>query len=311
LSQYRFLHRKNINLAKWDALISSSTDFPYPYSWFLDIVTENSWSALVLRDYEAVFPIAWKSYLGIRYVYQPFFCQQLGLFSTESHPQFEIACLRFLQRKFLLSEVNLHYKSVAENSKQLSIRQNFVLPLNSGYEKLESDYSKNTLRNLAKSKLHHLQIKKFEDVSKFVKMYADNSGVNTKGYKVKHNSILENLIKESINRGCGEVMAVFSDFSPTPVAACFMLFSGNRIINIAPVTPRESRDTGGMAFLIDNYIRRFSQSDKVLDFEGSSVENIARFYKSFGAKPQPFWQYKHTVWDVLKQPFVLSSGHYK
>jgi len=311
LSQYRFLNRKHINPKKWDACINASTDFPYPLFWYLDVVTQRNWSALVLRDYEAVFPITWKNSFGIRHVHQPFFCQQLGLFSPESHPQFEITCLKFLQRKYLFSEVNLHYKSIAENSNQLSLRQNFVLPLNSGYEKLQSEYSKNTSRNLVKSNLHHLQIKKFDDVSKFVKMYAENSGAITKGYREKHNSILENLINESIVKGCGEVMAAFSDASNPPVAACFMLFSGNRIINIAPVTPRESRESGGMTFLLDDYIKRFAQTEKILDFEGSSVENIARFYKGFGAKPQPFWQYKHTVWDVLKQPFLFSANHYK
>ena len=311
MSQYRFLHSKHINPEKWDACISASTDFPYPLFWYLDAVTQQSWSALVLRDYEAVFPITWKNTFGVRHVYQPFFCQQLGLFSPESHPQFEISCLRFLQRKYFFSEINLHYKSFAENSKQISIRQNFVLPLNADYENLQAQYSKNTSRNLSKSLAHNLHLQKFEDVSKFVKMYAETSGNNTKGYKDKHNGILEKLIREATERGYGEVVAAFSNSSDYPVAACFMLIIGNRIINIAPVTASDARDTGGMTFLLDSYIKRFAQSDKVLDFEGSSVENIARFYKGFGAKPQPFWQYKHTVWDVLKQPFLFSSSHYK
>ncbi len=311
MSQYRFLHRKHINPEKWNACVSASADFPYPLFWYLDVVTQGSWSALVLRDYEAVFPIAWKNTFGIRHVYQPFFCQQLGLFSPVPHPQFEIACLKFLQRKFLFSEINLHYKSIAENSSQLSVRQNFILPLNADYETLQNEYSKNTIRNLSKALSHNLRIEKFDDAGRFVKMYAENSGANTKGYRSKHNAILENLIREATARGFGEVVAAFTNKSDNPVAACFMLFSGNRIINIAPVTSSSARDVNGMTFLLDDYIRRFAQSGKVLDFEGSSVENIARFYKGFGAKPQPFWQYRHTVWDVLKQPFLFSSNHYK
>jgi len=311
VSQYRFLHRKHINPKKWDACISASTDFPYPLFWYLDVVTEGSWSALVLRDYEAVFPIAWKSNFGVRHVYQPFFCQQLGLFSPEPHPQFEIACLKFLQRKFLFSEINLHYKSFAENSNQLSVKQNFVLPLNAAYEKLQSDYAKNTSRNLTKALSHHIHAEQFDDVDAFVNLYAENSGANTKGYKSKHSTILKNLIVEAKERGVGEVVAAFDGKSKNPVAACFMLFSGDRIINIAPVTSAHAREANGMTFLLNEYINRYAQTGKVLDFEGSSVENIARFYKGFGAKPQPFWRYKHTVGDVLKQPFLFSSNHYK
>ncbi len=311
MSQYRFLHRKHINPAKWDACVNASTELPYALYWFLDIVTEKQWSALVLRDYEAVFPVIWKSKLGLRFVYQPFFCQQLGMFAPEPHPQFEITCLRFLQRKFLFSELNLHYQSVAEDSSLLTLRQNFILPLKDSYETVAESYSKNTVRNLGKSKVHYLQVQPFANVKEFVKMYAENSGVLTKGYGEKHNAILEQLISTSIEKGCGEIMAAYADVNNPPVAACFMLFSGRRIINLAPVTPRQSRESGGMTFLIDNYIQRFAGTDKVLDFEGSSIDSIARFYKGFGAKPQHFWQYNHNLWHVLKQPFLFSPNHYK
>ncbi len=40
------------------------------------------WDALVLDDYQAVMPLTWRSKFGIRYLYQPAFTQQTGIFSA-------------------------------------------------------------------------------------------------------------------------------------------------------------------------------------------------------------------------------------
>jgi len=52
----------------------------YGCSWYLDIVCPE-WEALVQDDYEAIFPLTCNRKFGIRYLYQPFFTQQLGIFS--------------------------------------------------------------------------------------------------------------------------------------------------------------------------------------------------------------------------------------
>src|SRR5210317_1567418 len=77
------LKRKEIDVQKWDDLIAHSTaETIYPYSWYLDTVSEN-WSALVVDDYRFVMPVVWKKKAGMKYIYQPFYTQQLGVFSRE------------------------------------------------------------------------------------------------------------------------------------------------------------------------------------------------------------------------------------
>ncbi len=300
-SQYRLLKRKHINDEKWNACIDRNSELPYALTWYLDCVAEN-WSALVLRDYEAVFPIVWKKKFAITVVYNPFFCQQLGVFTDNDHPMFDATCLRFLQRKFLYSDVNLHYNSIAESSKLFSIRQNFVLPLNQEYEKIKEGYSKNTQRNLTKTKLHHVYTAPFTDAYLFAGYYEKYSAVGIKGYARKHTIALEQLIKESVKRGMGKMVAAYSVEGNPPVALAFFLRYKNRIFNLAPITFKESRETGAMSFILDELIREHSNSDVVLDFEGSSVESIGRFYRGFGAKSQNFWNYHHTLFDTFLQP---------
>ncbi|MGZ5305017.1 MAG: hypothetical protein ACXWDO_12940, partial [Bacteroidia bacterium] len=77
----KFTEYKNIDKKKWDACINSSPDACiFVYSWYLDAVCE-TWSALILNDYEAVFPLASKSKYRIHYLYQPFFARYFGVFS--------------------------------------------------------------------------------------------------------------------------------------------------------------------------------------------------------------------------------------
>jgi hypothetical protein len=44
-----------------------------------------------------------------------------------------------------------------------------------------------------------------------------------------------------------------------------------------------------MFYLVDYIIRKEAAKDKLLDFEGSKIEGVARFYKGFGAKYHPYY----------------------
>ena len=55
-----------------------------------------------------------------------------------------------------------------------------------------------------------------------------------------------------------------------------------------------------MTFLIDWYIKKNSHSDRTLDFEGSNILGVRRFYMGFGAKEHPYY--------LLKKSLKLSNN---
>jgi len=76
-----YIQYRNINFHKWDECVSRSLNgLVYAYSWYLDIVA-GEWDALVADDYSIIFPLVKGSKYGIPYLYQPYFTQQLGVFS--------------------------------------------------------------------------------------------------------------------------------------------------------------------------------------------------------------------------------------
>src|SRR5579864_8810325 len=83
----RYLKRPDIDTGRWDGCIhQAGNSLIYGYHYYLDHMAAGQWDALVLDDYEAVMPLPWRRKFGIRYLYQPAFTQQLGIFSKTPIP---------------------------------------------------------------------------------------------------------------------------------------------------------------------------------------------------------------------------------
>ena len=78
------------------------------------------------------------------------------------------------------------------------------------------------------------------------------------------------------------------------------MFNGAAIVNLLNFSTAKGKEVGAMPYLIDSLIKREADKHKYIDFEGSSVEGIARFYKSFGAENMPYYQLKNN-----KLPWML------
>ena len=108
------LGRHKIDAERWDKTIAASPDGRlYATSWFLDIMAP-AWQALVYKDYEFVMPLPVRNKYGLNYVYQPAFCQQLGVFgNTKIDQSITNAFLTALQKHFKYAEINCHSGQLA------------------------------------------------------------------------------------------------------------------------------------------------------------------------------------------------------
>ena len=81
----KYIKRKDIDDSKYNECIQGSNQsLLYGYTWYLDIVCDQ-WDVLVLNDYEVVMPIPWRKKYFIKYVYQPLWVLQLGIFSNNDN----------------------------------------------------------------------------------------------------------------------------------------------------------------------------------------------------------------------------------
>ena len=76
----KHIAHKDIDFKKWDAtILSSAIPFVFAQSFYLNATCPN-WDALVINNYESVFPIPQKVKFGFKYLPQPPFTSQLGAY---------------------------------------------------------------------------------------------------------------------------------------------------------------------------------------------------------------------------------------
>lgn len=295
-----YIGRKDLDVKKWNNLISASPNgLAYAHSEMLDAMSPG-WDALVLGDYLAIMPLTWRSKFGIRYLCQPAFCQQLGIFSIETLSQ-EIteSFLRQVVLRFRLAEIYLHYATPLVPG--LSQHTNLLLQLNNPYETIRAQYRNDLLKNLTRGSKYHLTYIKSDNVSHAITLYKSYYGKKL-GYRQQDYEAFTLLCNQWINQDRCFVREVYlkAQNRHELLAVGLFLKDHKRIYNIASTTLPNGRTLEANHFLFDQLIREFAGKPFILDFEGSDLPGVARFYQKFRPENQPFY-----FWKTNRLPPIL------
>lgn len=281
----RFVTHKELDTDKWDECIKKSVNsLPYAFSWYLDIVVDH-WDALILNDYEAVFPLPSKHKFSIKYSHTPFWVQQLGLFSKTCKGLERINdFVKAIPLEYRFVELNMNHNAYVKelDTIQLKGNNNFILVLNKPYSEQSQLYSKNLKRNLKKATSSNLQLFKNDSPQGLIQLFRSDRGQSIKHFTESDYKNLETIMHVAIYKHCGQVWMAY-DEGNRPLAGMFLLFGPTRIVLLFTGNSKQGKECGAMPFLINEFIKESANSSLVFDFEGSNDENLARFYKSFGA----------------------------
>ena len=285
-----YLHRGEIDSLRWDQCIDSSrSPLIYGYSLYLDAMAAGQWDALVLDDYRAVMPLAWRSSYGVRYLYQPAFTQQTGIFSGDPVDiPLITAFLRATDRHFRFAEIYLNYTNPHP---ELTARTNFTLPLGAPYDQLASRYKKDLVRNLKLSRRTTLLYTRDYELTTALGDFRAQYGARLPAIKEKDYRNFEALCHLLRQRDQLLTRAVLDELGRALCSAVF-LRNDHRFYLIHSTTLAAGRSTEANHFLLDQFIREWAGSAMMLDFEGSDHPGIAHFYSNFGGVDQPYFFYR-------------------
>jgi hypothetical protein len=296
------LKRNLIDDTKWNlAIREASNSLPYAYTWYLDALCSR-WIALVVGDYEFIMPLPIGRKWGLLYVYQPLFCQQLGVFYKERNEAIIELMLQAALSKFIYVNLNInHDNTVKKPIRGLSKKKNLTLKLTGEHSEIQKKYSDNTLRNIKKAqkaglKFVEADMKSFEDFTVF---YIANTATKDTKFKPSHIKALTRLVHQFVIHSCGKLYLA-KTAEGVICAGVMVVESIHRIIHLLPAADDYARQNGAMQFLVDAVLGHYAGSDRIYDFEGSSVESIARFYEGFGTVNEPFFV-------LNKSPFRATS----
>ena len=279
----RYLTHNQIDTRRWDKCIKQSPDaLVYAWSWYLNVVHPD-WEALVEDDYETVMPLAGGKKFGINYLFQPFFTQKFGVFGKNEVSEDKIEeFLGAIPEKFKFADFRLKGVKGINGVKGLNHR-NIELDLRPEYSVLAENYHSNTKRNLAKAKKENLEITENVEPSVIIDLFRKNRGAGiTKWGDAEYERLLKLVEVAKQHEKC--LVLGVKNTDNQIVAGAFFMMSHNKIVFLFSGADESNKDSHALTFLIDNVIERYSGTDKILDFEGSDDNGLARFYEGFGGK---------------------------
>jgi hypothetical protein len=291
----QYIKRKDLEVAKYDACIENSIQIRvYAFSWYLDIVADH-WDVLVLDDYEAVMPIPWKQKYFIKYVTQPFFCQQLGVFSKEILTEdLQEKMMKKIPKKII--KISLNFNADNHFTVKMIKKKNYILKIENTYLINYERFNKNRKRVLKKTQKKTLYIREME-FSSLLKLAKENySYLPYQDLDYKKIEILSEKIKKN---KCGFIFGVFKD--EKLLGGVFFLKDNFRITYLFSVMNKEGKELNAITYLISEIIKNFVGKGYIFDFEGSMDVGISNFFKSFGAVNENYYQYKT---DAFKRIFI-------
>lgn len=286
----RYVRNKDIDYSLWDQCVeSSSNQLLYAQSWYLDIVSPN-WDALIYGNYEYIMPLSVKQKLGIPFLLQPIFAQQQGIF-PEPDMVIQNVFLARLPDYFKYITIHLHtaHSEPFPEGFNSEPRKNCILKLSSPYDELKSNYSKHTRR----------QIRKADDQEVFIvkgiqsKDYLDlkfSSANSQSSHSVRQT--LKRLIEYGMGKGSGIIYAAYTKENEL-CAAAYFLFGQKRVTYLNAVSSEEGKNLSAMHKIVDQFICDHAGFALTLDFEGSAIPGIARFYEGFGAENEYYFCLKY------------------
>jgi hypothetical protein len=285
--------RDDLDVKKWnEAILRSEFPLVFAQAFYLD-ATSPGWSALVANDYQAVMPVTAKKKYGIRYVIQPPFTSQLGLFGPEAGSKVK-AFLSALEKEYKYIDIELN----ASNSEQLPGAKNkrtFVIRFKSDFS-----YNSNTRRNIAKASKLGLKVEEIQGAraTGLSKKHIHPFLKNKLEIKPAHIRFFEKLIENSLEQDHLRTFAV-RDEGQKLCALAHYISNGRHALYLKGTNT--DRNSGSMHLLMHHAVEFFREKKvELFDFGGGQNDSLAQFYQGFGAK-----ELNYKIFRVNRLPGVI------
>lgn len=312
----QYYKHNQIDPEKWNRCLNESTfGNIYCTFWYLGII-HPGWDALVLEEngeYKLIIPLLYYKRSFFRIHRTPILAQRLGIFGGKQDIHDHIdTFFKYIKRHFSAFHYPLDVvKKPACKKLVYKEMPNHYLELTKSYEDLYKSYRRDRKARLKQARHNALRVEFTDDHDGLLHLFKENVTHKIPG-GVSQQTLLkiQRLVLESLKRKTGFVTTVLND-QDLPVSAAFFVRYKNRLTYLFAATNEEGKNKQANTLLLDTVIARYAGSSTVLDFEGATVDGIADFFKSFGAKSEVYYllSYESSIFSSIKRvrnmPFYL------
>lgn len=301
------LRFSDLNLVAWDACVAASPDrggLPYAFSWWLAI-TAGRWDAVVEPDghggYRSGLPLPVRRRPWGREVVQPLFTQQLGLLLTPASQHrlltdyLAVAVPAGRYARFYTQLGAAQPWPALPCSPQpafdltLLERRTYHLSLAPAYPTLLAGYHHSFRRRLRREPVGPGVVGEGSSIDELIALFRQNKGQEIASLKPRHYHLLRRLILELQRRDAALILELRQPDTGQLLASAVFVRQPGVLIYLLSATSAAGRQAAGPLRQFDHLIRQHAgTAGLVLDFEGSMLPGVARFFANFGAAPVPY-----------------------
>jgi hypothetical protein len=286
-----------------DSISCVNSVFEQP--WWLDAVAPGQWSCATVEsggEVVARLPYVYQKRLGFNLLGMPEYTQTLGIWIKDTGAK---TTKRLERQKDLLFEIIEQLPKRYNVDIYLDHRCRYVLPFKwKGFAlipvfsyRLESladeDVLWNGLRENAKTDIKKAQNRiKIVDslpVDTLISIQAKTFARQGRRNYDSHSALLKRLDKTLSEHNARKLLCALDERGRVHAASYFVYDEQTCYYLIGGGDP-ELRNSGAASLLLWEGIKFASSVSKAFDFEGSMIEDIERFFRSFGGEPVPYYR---------------------
>ena len=249
-------------------------------------------------------PIHPKKKWGIAYAIQPVFAQYWGIcfrpFESKISKVFE-SKKEIIQNILEKIPANLRLFEYQFSPafdyptpliwKGFTINPRFTLQINlePDLEEVWSHFSDGAKRDVRKAEKAGIEIREIHDLEPVINLFLKTRGDRVKSVKAIEYKRLNAVFRRFHASGESFSLGAFTAENQFVAGILFFRFR-DMVIYYFGGTEKEFRNSGAMSAIIWTAIQQNHGKAKCFDFDGSMIESIERFYRSFGSVPVPYLQ---------------------
>ena len=277
-----YIKHDDIDFKKWDAtILSSAIPFVFAQSFYLNATCPN-WDALVINNYESVFPIPQKVKFGFKYLPQPPFTSQLGAYG-KLNLDIEQQFYDYIISHYKLIDLELNVSNQIKSS-SISPKNTFSFRYKDGYT-----LNQNSKRNITKSKglgFKVVQVNENESL-KLSRNLLNSFLINEIKLATSTVLLFDQLLINAITHKMLYTFKVIDESQKIKAMAHFIC-NGKHALYLKGTNFDKLDNSGSMHLLMMHAIQFFENKAEFFDFGGGSKAGLASFYAGFGGKPMTY-----------------------
>jgi hypothetical protein len=264
----RLVERTNLDVGKWNALVSKSSSTLFSHSSYLDSTAKN-WCVVTDSNYTCGIAVPYVRFLLSKMAYTPVFVRYLEWIGDESK---EKEAWKIIQGQLKRGELNV--RGISDANDVLVFQQ-----LQSAEWYNESAHARRMLRKFAQSGMVIEQVEHHGFLSSIIQTELPKKvSAMTQGNLLVLTQLVSSLKNE------GRLITIGVRSVDGWHGGIWLLYFNGRYLYLKGAFSENAKKQGAMYAAMKSAIELAHGSNCVFDFGGSRVEGVRRFNRQFGGE---------------------------